>query len=65
MEEAVYIVFCGANSAGQAAYGISPVYAGSCFHMLVSAGRSLETSMSKYLIDQKIEATPNITVEDR
>jgi thioredoxin reductase (NADPH) len=57
-EEAVYVVG-GANSAGQAAMHFSR-YADKV-HMLVR-GRSLETSMSKYLIDQ-IEATPNITVE--
>jgi thioredoxin reductase (NADPH) len=57
-EEAVYIVG-GANSAGQAAMHFSR-YADHV-HMLVRGG-SLETSMSKYLIDQ-IEATPNITVE--
>jgi len=57
-EEAVYIVG-GANSAGQAAMHFSR-YADKV-HMLVR-GRSLESSMSKYLIDQ-IEATSNITVE--
>jgi thioredoxin reductase (NADPH) len=57
-EEAVYIVG-GANSAGQAAMHFSR-YADKV-HMLVR-GKSLEHSMSKYLIDQ-IEATPNITVE--
>jgi thioredoxin reductase (NADPH) len=57
-EEAVYIVG-GANSAGQAAMHFSR-YADHV-HMLVR-GRSLTSSMSKYLIDQ-IEATPNITVE--
>jgi thioredoxin reductase (NADPH) len=57
-EEAVYIVG-GANSAGQAAMHFSR-YANHV-HMLVR-GRSLQSSMSKYLIDQ-IEATPNITVE--
>lgn len=57
-EEVVYIVG-GANSAGQAAMHFSR-YADKV-HMLVR-GRSLESSMSKYLIDQ-IEATPNITVE--
>jgi thioredoxin reductase (NADPH) len=57
-EEAVYIVG-GANSAGQAAMHFSR-YADHV-HMLVR-GKSLESSMSKYLIDQ-IEATPNITVE--
>jgi thioredoxin reductase (NADPH) len=57
-EEAVYIVG-GANSAGQAAMHFSR-YANNV-HMLVR-GKSLEASMSKYLIDQ-IEATPNITVE--
>jgi thioredoxin reductase (NADPH) len=57
-EEVVYIVG-GANSAGQAAMHFSR-YANHV-HMLVR-GRSLESSMSKYLIDQ-IEATPNIKVE--
>jgi thioredoxin reductase (NADPH) len=57
-EEIVYIVG-GANSAGQAAMHFSR-YADHV-HMLVR-GKSLESSMSKYLIDQ-IEATPNITVE--
>jgi thioredoxin reductase (NADPH) len=57
-EEVVYIVG-GANSAGQAAMHFSR-YADKV-HMLVRGG-SLESSMSKYLIDQ-IEATPNITVE--
>jgi thioredoxin reductase (NADPH) len=57
-EEAVYIVG-GANSAGQAAMHFSR-YADKV-HMLVR-GKSLESSMSKYLIDQ-IEATPNIVVE--
>jgi thioredoxin reductase (NADPH) len=57
-EEAVYIVG-GANSAGQAAMHFSR-YANHV-HMLVR-GKSLQSSMSKYLIDQ-IEATPNITVE--
>ena len=57
-EETVYIVG-GANSAGQAAMHFSR-YAGHV-HMLVR-GKSLTSSMSKYLIDQ-IEATPNITVE--
>ena len=57
-EEAVYIVG-GANSAGQAAMHFSR-YANHV-HMLVR-GKSLTSSMSKYLIDQ-IEATPNITVE--
>ncbi len=57
-EETVYIVG-GANSAGQAAMHFSR-YADKV-HMLVR-GKSLESSMSKYLIDQ-IEATPNITVE--
>jgi thioredoxin reductase (NADPH) len=57
-DEAVYIVG-GANSAGQAAMHFSR-YADRV-HMLVR-GRSLENSMSKYLIDQ-IEATPNIVVE--
>jgi thioredoxin reductase (NADPH) len=57
-EEVVYIVG-GANSAGQAAMHFSR-YADHV-HMLVR-GKSLTSSMSKYLIDQ-IEATPNITVE--
>jgi thioredoxin reductase (NADPH) len=57
-EEAVYIVG-GANSAGQAAMHFSR-YADHV-HMLVR-GKSLTSSMSKYLIDQ-IGATPNITVE--
>jgi thioredoxin reductase (NADPH) len=57
-EEAVYIVG-GANSAGQAAMHFSR-YADHV-HMLVR-GKSLTSSMSKYLIDQ-IESTPNITVE--
>src|SRR5271155_5849674 len=57
-EEAVYIIG-GANSAGQAAMHFSR-YADHV-HMLVR-GKSLESSMSEYLIDQ-IEATPNITVE--
>ena len=57
-EEAVYIVG-GANSAGQAAMHFSR-YADTV-HMLVR-GKSLESSMSKYLIEQ-IESTPNITVE--
>ncbi len=57
-EEAVYIVG-GANSAGQAAMHFSR-YADHV-HMIVR-GKSLTSSMSKYLIDQ-IEATPNITVE--
>lgn len=57
-EEIVYIVG-GANSAGQAAMHFSR-YADKV-HMLVR-GKSLESSMSKYLIDQ-IQATPNITVE--
>ncbi len=57
-EEIVYIVG-GANSAGQAAMHFSR-YADTV-HMLVR-GKSLESSMSKYLLDQ-IEATPNITVE--
>ncbi len=57
-EEAVYIVG-GANSAGQAAMHFSR-YADRV-HMLVR-GKSLESSMSKYLIDQ-IESTANITVE--
>jgi thioredoxin reductase (NADPH) len=58
--ETVYIVG-GANSAGQAAMHFSR-YAAEV-HMLVR-GDSLETSMSKYLIDQ-IAATPNIVVETR
>lgn len=57
-EEIVYIVG-GANSAGQAAMHFSR-YADKV-HMLVRS-KSLESSMSKYLIDQ-IVATPNITVE--
>ncbi|HTD96520.1 MAG TPA: FAD-dependent oxidoreductase [Edaphobacter sp.] len=57
-EETVYIIG-GANSAGQAAMHFSR-YADKV-HMLVRA-RSLENSMSKYLIDQ-IKATPNIVVE--
>src|SRR5271168_619761 len=57
-EEAVYIVG-GANSAGQAAMHFSR-YADKV-HLLVR-GKSLENSMSKYLIDQ-IEAMPNIKVE--
>ncbi len=57
-DEIVYIVG-GANSAGQAAMYFSR-YAGKV-HMLVR-GKSLQSSMSKYLIDQ-IAATPNITVE--
>jgi thioredoxin reductase (NADPH) len=57
-DEVVYIVG-GANSAGQAAMHFSR-YANEV-HMLVR-GKSLENSMSKYLIDQ-IEATPNIKVE--
>jgi thioredoxin reductase (NADPH) len=56
--EEVYIVG-GANSAGQAAMHFAR-YA-SKVHMLVR-GQSLESSMSKYLIDQ-IAATPNIIVE--
>jgi len=56
--EVVYVVG-GANSAGQAAMHFSR-YA-SHVHILVR-GRSIETGMSKYLVDQ-IEATPNITVE--
>ncbi|MEO6806232.1 MAG: FAD-dependent oxidoreductase [Edaphobacter sp.] len=58
-EETVYIVG-GANSAGQAAMHFCR-YADHV-HMLVR-GKSLISSMSKYLIDQ-IEATPNITVEN-
>lgn len=57
-EEDVYIVG-GANSAGQAAMHFSR-YAQKV-HMLVR-GKSLESSMSKYLIDQ-IEGTANIVVE--
>ena len=49
----------GANSAGQAAMNFAK-YARSVT-MLVR-GKSLQTSMSKYLIDQ-IAATPNITVQ--
>ena len=57
-EEEVYLVG-GANSAGQAAMHFSR-YAAKV-HMLVR-GKSLASSMSKYLIDQ-IAATPNIEVE--
>jgi len=57
-DEVVYIVG-GANSAGQGAMHFAK-YA-SKVHMLIR-GKSLESSMSKYLIDQ-IEATPNIVVE--
>jgi thioredoxin reductase (NADPH) len=57
-DEEVYLVG-GANSAGQAAMHFSR-YA-SKVHMLVR-GKSLTSSMSKYLIDQ-IAATPNIVVE--
>jgi thioredoxin reductase (NADPH) len=57
-EEEVYLVG-GANSAGQAAMHFSR-YA-SKVHMLVR-GKSLTSSMSRYLIDQ-IAATPNIIVE--
>ena len=56
--ETVYIVG-GANSAGQAAMHFAR-YA-KAVHMLVR-GKSLESSMSKYLIDQ-IAKTPNIVVE--
>jgi thioredoxin reductase (NADPH) len=56
--EEVYLVG-GANSAGQAAMHFSR-YAAKV-HMLVR-GKSLTSSMSKYLIDQ-IAATPNIIVE--
>ncbi len=57
-DEEVYLVG-GANSAGQAAMHFSR-YAAKV-HMLVR-GKSLTSSMSKYLIDQ-IDATPNIVVE--
>jgi thioredoxin reductase (NADPH) len=57
-DEDVFVVG-GANSAGQAAMNFAK-YARSVT-MLVR-GKSLESSMSKYLIDQ-IAATPNITVE--
>ena len=57
-EEDVYLVG-GANSAGQAAMHFSR-YAAKV-HMLVR-GKSLTSSMSKYLIDQ-IASTPNIVVE--
>lgn len=57
-QEEVYLVG-GANSAGQAAMHFSR-YAAKV-HMLVR-GKSLTSSMSKYLIDQ-IAATPNIVVE--
>jgi thioredoxin reductase (NADPH) len=57
-EEDVYLIG-GANSAGQAAMHFSR-YAAKV-HMLVR-GKSLTSSMSKYLIDQ-IAATPNIVVE--
>jgi thioredoxin reductase (NADPH) len=56
--EEIYVIG-GANSAGQAAMHFS-LYA-SKVHMLVR-GSSLQSSMSKYLIDQ-IAATPNIVVE--
>jgi thioredoxin reductase (NADPH) len=56
--EEIYIVG-GANSAGQAAMHFSE-YAAKVY-MLVR-GKSLTSSMSKYLIDQ-IAATPNIVVE--
>ncbi|HEV2645187.1 MAG TPA: FAD-dependent oxidoreductase [Acidobacteriaceae bacterium] len=57
-DEEVYLVG-GANSAGQAAMHFAR-YAAKV-HMLVR-GKSLTSSMSKYLIDQ-IESTPNIVVE--
>jgi thioredoxin reductase (NADPH) len=57
-DEEVYLIG-GANSAGQAAMHFSR-YAAKV-HMLVR-GKSLTSSMSKYLIDQ-IAATPNIVVE--
>jgi thioredoxin reductase (NADPH) len=57
-EEEVYLIG-GANSAGQAAMHFSRYSAK--VHMLVR-GKSLTSSMSKYLIDQ-IAATPNIVVE--
>jgi thioredoxin reductase (NADPH) len=57
-DEKVFVVG-GANSAGQAAMHFSRF--ASHVTMLVR-GRSLETSMSKYLIDQ-IAGTSNITVE--
>jgi len=56
--EVVYIVG-GANSAGQAAMHFSR-YA-KTVHLIVR-GDSIETGMSKYLVDQ-IESTPNIVVE--
>jgi len=56
--EEIYVVG-GANSAGQAAMHFSQHAAQ--VHMLVR-GKSLQSSMSKYLIDQ-IAATPNIVVE--
>ncbi|QHN02856.1 response regulator [Granulicella sp. WH15] len=58
--EEVYLVG-GANSAGQAAMHFARH--ASKVHMLVR-GESLESSMSKYLIDQ-IARTPNIVVETR
>jgi thioredoxin reductase (NADPH) len=57
-DETVYIVG-GANSAGQAAMNFARYAAR--VHMLIR-GKSLEKSMSKYLIDQ-IVRTENITVE--
>ena len=57
-DEDVYIIG-GANSAGQAAMFFSK-YASRVI-MLVR-GKSLQSSMSQYLIDQ-IQSTPNITVE--
>jgi thioredoxin reductase (NADPH) len=56
--EEIYVVG-GANSAGQAAMHFSQH--ASKVHMLVR-GKSLQSSMSKYLIDQ-IAETPNIVVE--
>jgi thioredoxin reductase (NADPH) len=56
--ETIYIVG-GANSAGQAAMHFSR-YA-KTVHLIVRAD-SIETGMSKYLVDQ-IESTPNIVVE--
>ncbi len=57
-DEEVFIVG-GANSAGQAAMNFSK-YARKV--TILVRGKGLESSMSKYLIDQ-ISATPNITVE--
>jgi thioredoxin reductase (NADPH) len=57
-DEEVYLIG-GANSAGQAAMHFSRYAAR--VHMLVR-GKSLTSSMSKYLIDQ-IAGTPNIVVE--